>query len=158
MNFPFFSPSFFWNLKNGFSQTNFLFEQWFYYLVLSNFWFVSVRYIIPFWHLCFQAYPISILKANLPINRQFSQYLKQHVITYKGKYTCRKKEKKLDIQQLPKLAILNTQLQNLLTFCLQLGVSEWIFVLKSLQWMASVTSLYAQCAFLADFLTKSCNM
>ena len=53
-------------------------------------------------------------------------------------------KKKLDIQQLPKLAILNTQ--NLLTFCLQLGVSEWIFVLKSLQWMASVTSLYAQCS------------
>ena len=43
-------------------------------------------------------------------------------------------------------------------FCLQLGVSEWIFVLKSLQWLASVTSLCAQCAFLADFLTKSCNM
>ena len=54
-----------------------------------------------------------------------------------------KKKKKL-----PKLAILNRQLQNLLTFCLQLGVSEWIFVLKSLQWLASVTSLCAQCAFL----------
>ena len=59
-----------------------------------------------------------------------------------------KKKKKLDIQQLPKLAILNRQLQNLLTFCLQLGVSEWIFVLKSLQWLASVTSLCAQCGFL----------
>ena len=56
-----------------------------------------------------------------------------------------KKKKKLDIQQLPKLAILNKQLQNLLTFCLQLGVGEWIFVLKSLQWLASVTSLCAQC-------------
>ena len=47
---------------------------------------------------------------------------------------------------MPKLAILNRQLQNLLTFCLQLGVSEWIFDLKSLQWLASVTSLCAQCA------------
>ena len=63
-----------------------------------------------------------------------------------------KKKKKLGIKQLPKLAILNRQLQNLLTFCLQLGVSEWIFVLKSLQGLASVTSLCAQCAFLEKIM------